>query len=89
MNKNIIGFYLHLRSVLVVLAVFMFIGDLVSIKFILIGEDLNIYDYLLYLILEGIPFLVQNLRLSLLKDDERMRVKFGKLHVDIVSNIFG
>ena len=59
MNKNIIGFYLNLRIVFVVLTVFMFIGDLIDIKFILIGENMNIYDYLVYIILEGIPFLVQ------------------------------
>ena len=77
MNKNIIGFYLNLRIVFVVLTVFMFIGDLIDIKFILIGENMNIYDYLVYIILEGIPFLVQKARYNLVNNREKMKFKFG------------
>ena len=77
MNKNIIGFYLNLRIVFVVLTVFMFIGDLIEIKFILIGENMNIYDYLVYIILEGIPFLVQKARYNLVNNREKMKFKFG------------
>ena len=76
-NKNIIGFYLNLRIVFVVLTVFMFIGDLIDIKFILIGENMNIYDYLVYIILEGIPFLVQKARYNLVNNREKMKFKFG------------
>ena len=77
MNKNIIGFYLNLRILFVVLTVFMFIGDLIDIKFILIGENMNIYDYLVYIILEGIPFLVQKARYNLVNNREKMKFKFG------------
>ena len=77
MNKNILGFYLNLRIVFVVLTVFMFIGDLIEIKFILIGENMNIYDYLVYIILEGIPFLVQKARYNLVNNREKMKFKFG------------
>ena len=77
MNKNIIGFYLNLRIVFVVLTVFMFIGDLIDIKFILIGENMNIYDYLVYIILEGIPVLVQKARYNLVNNREKMKFKFG------------
>ena len=76
-NKNIIGFYLNLRIVFVVLTVFMFIGDLIEIKFILIGENMNIYDYLVYIILEGIPVLVQKARYNLVNNREKMKFKFG------------
>jgi hypothetical protein len=76
MNKNIIGFYLNLRILFVVLTVFMFIGDLIDIKFILIGENMNIYDYLVYIILEGIPFLVQKARYNLINNREKMKFKF-------------
>ena len=76
-NKNIIGFYLNLRIVFVVLTVFMFIGDLIDIKFILIGENMNIYDYLVYIILEGIPVLVQKARYNLVNNREKMKFKFG------------
>ena len=76
-NKNMIGFYLNLRIVFVVLTVFMFIGDLIDIKFILIGENMNIYDYLVYIILEGIPFLVQKARYNLVNNREKMKFKFG------------
>ncbi len=77
MNKNIIGFYLNLRIVFVVLTVFMFIGDLIDIKFILIGENMNIYDYFVYIILEGITFLVQKARYNLVNNREKMKFKFG------------
>ena len=77
MNKNIIGFYLNLRIVFVVLTVFMFIGDLIDIKFILIGENMNIYDYLVYIILEVIPVLVQKARYNLVNNREKMKFKFG------------